>query len=215
MTLKLHFHPLSSFCWKALIALYENDTPFEPVMVDFGDAASRSAFLALWPIGKMPVLSDGARDWMVPESSIIIEYLAQHYPGASPLVPADADRARRVRMMDRFFDNYVHQPMQKIVGDRLRPQDGKDPFGVAEARAMLAKAYDMVESDRGEKTWAMGDEFTLADCSAAPALYYGNRVAPFGATHLKTAAYLKRLMARPSFARVLKEAEPYQAMFPA
>src|SRR5262245_63894805 len=151
MTLKLHYHPLSSYCWKVLIALYENQTPFEGVIIDFGDEASRAAFFKLWLMGKMPVLEDAGRDWMVPETSIIIEYLAQHHPGRASFLPTDPDQARQVRMRDRFYDLYVHTPMQKVVGDRLRPADAKDPFGVDEARAMLAKAYDMVEADRGSK----------------------------------------------------------------
>src|ERR1700687_3923188 len=120
MTLKLYFHPLSSFCQKVLIALYENDTPFVPKLVDFADSASRAEFLQIWPVGKFPVLADEGRDHLIPESSIIIEYLAQHYPGETKLLPADADLARQTRMRDRFFDLYVNVPMQKIVTDRLR-----------------------------------------------------------------------------------------------
>ncbi|HEX2593187.1 MAG TPA: glutathione S-transferase family protein [Rhizomicrobium sp.] len=211
--LKLYYHPLSSFCWKALIALYENDTPHEKVLVDFGDAQSRDAFYAIWPVGKFPVIVDTARNHMVPESSIIIEYLAQHYPGPSKLVPDDADAARQVRMRDRFFDNYIHLHMQKVTGDRLRPADAKDPAGVAQARADIRKAYAIVEEEIGDG-WAMGDTYTMADIAASPALYYGDKVEPLGAAFPKTAAYLERLKARPSFARTLKEAEPYFAMFP-
>src|SRR5688500_13756909 len=115
MSLKLYYHPLASFCWKTLIALYENATPFEPLLVDLSAADSRATLLRLWPIGKFPVLRDEARDVTVPESSIIIEYLAQHYPGRAALIPADAELAREVRLRDRFYDHYVHQPMQKIV----------------------------------------------------------------------------------------------------
>jgi len=214
MTLKLYYHPLSSFCMKALIALYENGTDFEPVFVDLGDPASAANFRKVWPIGKFPVLHDGARDWTVPESSIIIEYLAQHFPGKTALLPADADLARRTRMADRFFDLYVHMPMQKIVGDRLRPPGRHDPQGVEEARAMLKISLGLVEEDMAAKTWAMGEDFTLADCAASPALFYADMVAPFGGTHPHTAAYLARLKARPSFARALKEAEPYMHMVP-
>jgi glutathione S-transferase len=214
MSLKLYYHPLSSFCWKVLIALYENDTPFEPILVNLGDAAEREAFLKLWPIGKFPVIQDTARDWMVPESSIIIEYLAQHYPGRVKLVPDDADMARQVRMRDRFFDLNLQVPMQKIVGDRLRPAGSKDPLGVEQGRAQVRTAYAMIEGDMASKRWAMGDDFTMADCAAAPALVYGDKVMPLGGDFPNTAAYLKRLTERPSFARVLKEAEPFQAMFP-
>ncbi len=214
MPLKLYYHPLSSFCWKVLVALYENDTPFEPVLVNLGDAAERAAFLKIWPIGKFPVLQDTARDWMVPESSIIIEYLAQHYPSAVKLVPDDADKARQVRMRDRFFDLNLQVPMQKIVGDRLRPAGNKDLLGVEQARSQLRTACTMIEGDMASKRWAMGEDFTMADCAAAPALVYADKVAPFGREFPNTAAYLKRLTERPAFARVLKEAEPYQAMFP-
>ncbi len=214
MTLKLYYHPLSSFCWKPLIALYENATPFEPVLVNLGDTAEREAFYKLWPIGKFPVLEDTARDWMVPESSIIIEYLAQHYPGPSKLVPDDADLARQVRMRDRFFDLNLHIHMQKITGDRLRPPGSKDPFGVDHARGQLRTALGLVEQDMASKQWAMGADFTMADCAAAPALYYANKVMPFGAEFPNAVAYLKRLTERPSFARTLKEAEPYFHMFP-
>lgn len=214
MSLKLYYHPLSSFCWKALVALYENDTPFEPVLVDLSDAADREAFYKLWPIGKFPVLQDTARDRLIPESNIIIEYLAQHYPGPVALIPADPDLARQVRMRDRFFDLYVQVPMQKIVGDRLRPAGQKDPLGVEQARAQLHTALGLVEADIGDTGWVMGDAFSMADCAAAPALAYADKVAPLAGDFPKTAAYLKRLTARPSFARTLKEAEPYAHMFP-
>ncbi len=215
MSLKLYYHPLSSFCWKPLIALYENDTKFEPVLVNLQDAADRAAFLKLWPIGKFPVLQDETREWMVPESSIIIEYLAQHYPGRTKLVPDDADLARQVRMRDRFFDLNVQVPMQKIVGDRNRPDGHKDAFGVKQAREQMRIACEIIEGDMTSKQWAMGDAFTMADCAALPALYYANLVQPLAGDFKNTAAYLERLSARASVARVLKEAEPYLAMFPA
>ena len=214
MTLKLYFHPLSSFCQKVLTALYENATPFEPHLVDLGNEASRAAFLQIWPIGKFPVLRDEAKDRMIPESSIIIEYLAQHYPGKSQLVPADADLARQTRMRDRFFDLYVNVPMQKIVGDRLRPPGKADPFGVEEAKKQLQTALGMIEEDIATKTWAMGEAFGMADCAAGPALFYANMVMPFGETYKHTTAYLSRLTKRPSYARALKEAEPYLHLVP-
>jgi glutathione S-transferase len=214
MTLKLYFHPLSSFCQKALVALYENDTPFEPVIVDLGDPAQRDALLKLWPIGKFPVLRDEARNQTVPETNIIIEYLAQFYPGKAQLVPADAELAWQTRLRDRFYDLYVNEPMQKIVGDRLRPEGAKDPSGVEQAKARLATAYAMIETEMATRTWAMGDAFTMADCAACPALFYANLVLPFGETHENTAAYFGRLMERPSFARAVKEAKPYFHLFP-
>jgi glutathione S-transferase len=214
MSLKLYFHPLSSFCQKVLIALYENDTPFEPHVVDLGNETSRAEFLKVWPIGKFPVLRDEAADRTIPESSIIIEYLAQYYPGKMLLVPADPDIAWQTRMRDRFFDLYVNVPMAKVVTDRLRPAGKNDPHGVAEAKTLLATAYAMIEQDMAAKTWAMGDAFSMADCAAAPALYYANLVMPFGDTHRHAAAYLRRLTERPSFVRVDKEAEPYRPLFP-
>ena len=214
MTLKLYFHPLSSFCMKALTALYENDTPFEPVIVDLGDEASRAAFLKVWPIGKFPVLRDEARERTVPESSIIIEYLAKHYPGKSQLVPADEDGARQTRLRDRFFDLYVQVPMQKIVGDRLRPAGKKDPQGVEDAKTLLRTSLGMVDQDMAAKNWVIGDNFTMADCAAAPAMFYADQVIPFADSHKNAAAYLRRLKERPSFARALREAQPYWALFP-
>jgi glutathione S-transferase len=212
--LELYFHPLSSYCQKVLIALYENDTPFKPRLIDLGNEASRAELTTLWPIGKFPVLRDDAKDRIVPESSIIIEYLAQHYPGKTQLVPADADLARQTRMRDRFYDMYVNDSLGKIVADRLRPTGKEDPYGVEQAKARLETACGMVDRDMSTKTWAMGEAFSMADCAAAPALFYANLVMPLGDTHKIAAEYLDHLMRRPSFARVVKEAEPYLALFP-
>jgi glutathione S-transferase len=214
MSLTFHFHPLSSFCQKALIALYENETAFRPHIVDLGDEAARAAFLKLWPSGKIPVLRDEARDRTVPEASIIIEYLAQHFPGKIQLVPADAEEARQTRMCDRFYDFYVNQPMQKIVTDRLRPSGKDDAYGVEQAKSQLRTALDMIEEDMAAKRWAMGDAFSMADCAAAPSLFYANEVMPFGDTHKNATRYFERLMQRPSFARAVAEAKPYFALFP-
>jgi len=214
MTLRFHYHPLSSFCHKALIALYENDTPFEPVLVELFKEDSAAPFKKMWPIGKIPVLRDEARDRTIPETSIIIEYLAQYFPGRTRLIPADADRARQTRLADRFYDLYVHAPMQKVITDRLRPAGQNDAYGVEDARRMLRTAYGMVEAEMAGKQWAMGDDFTMADCAAAPALFYAEMAEPFAQTHKNVAAYRERLMARPSYARALKEAEPYFAMIP-
>ena len=214
MTLVFHGHPLSSYCWKVLIALYENGTPFEQKLVDLGDPDGRAAFAALWPIAKMPVLEDRARGEAVAETTIIIDYLDRHYPGPVRFLPEDPERARETRFWDRVYDLYVQGPMQRIVGDRLRPEGQKDPFGVAEARALLATALDMVERELGDKMWATGDDFTLADCAAMPALYYADKVAPFGDARPHATALLERLKARPSVARVLAEAAPYFRYFP-
>jgi glutathione S-transferase len=214
MAFKLYSHPLSSFCHKALIALYENGTAFEPVLVDFGDPKSVAAFRAIWPMAKMPVLRDEARGRTVAESTVVIEYLDAYYPGATRFIPADPERAWQARMWDRFFDHYVQVPMQTIVGDRLRPAGLGDPFGVEQAVAQLHKAYGVIEQSLELKSWVLGGEFTLAECSAAPALFYANTVAPLGREHGRLAGYLDRLMARPSYARVLAEAQPYFNLFP-
>ena len=214
MSLTLHFHPLSSFCWKALIALYENDVEFTAKSVNLGDATERAALLRLWPIGKFPVLRDDARGQTVPESSIIIEYLDTHYPGRTRFIPADPDLALQARLRDRFYDLYVHLPMQKIMGDRLRADDQRDPHGVAEARAQLKTSYQMIEQQMAAGTWAIGEAFSIADCAALPALFYANMVEPFGDAHKNIAGYFERLKVRPSVARVMKEAEPYFNMVP-
>jgi glutathione S-transferase len=214
MSLKLYFHPLASFCWKPLIALYENDTPFEPQIVDLMDRDSSAAFRRVWPIGKFPVLHDAAKERTIPESSTIIEYLAQHYPGRTQLVPTDPDVARQVRFTDRLYDLYVHQPMQKIVTDRIRPEGRHDPHGVEEARALLGTSLGMIDEEMASKAWAVGETFGMADCAAAPALFYADKVMPLADAHRNAAAYLQRLMQRPSFARVLEEAQPYFKMFP-
>lgn len=213
MTVRLYYHPLASFCWKALIALYENETPFEPILVDLGDEASRAAFLAVYPVGKFPVIEEGGR--IVPGSSSVIEYLAAHHPGKVRLVPEDADAALDVRIWDRFHDSYVHEQMQKIVLDRLRPEDQTDPTGVAQAREQICSSYALLDREMADREWAAGEWFSMADCAAAPALFYANKVEGIGPEHDNVTRYLDRLKARPSFARVLAEAEPYFKFFPA
>jgi glutathione S-transferase len=212
MSLKLYYHPLASYCWKVLIALYENGTAFEPVFVDLSKPEQRAQLARLSPFTKFPTLEDRGR--AIWESTTIIEYLARQHAGTAQLVPADPEAAFEVRRKDRFFDLYVHESMQKIVGDKLRPESKRDPLGVEQARALLATSYDWLERELGSQPWAAGDTFSLADCAAAPALYYANRVAPFAATHPRIAAYLDRLHARPSFARTFEEAQPYLHMFP-
>ena len=211
MSLTLYFHPLSSYSWKVLIALYENGTSFEPIIVD---GTTHADFLKVWPMGKFPVLVDAARGETVPESSAIIDYLDRYHPGSVRFTSADPDLAWRTRLRDRFFDLHVHQHVQRIVGDRIRPADRKDPFGVDEARGRLLTAYGVVEAEASRRVLFSGDDFGLADCAAAPALYYADKVLPFGSEQASVRAYLDRLMARPSFARVLREAEPYFKMFP-
>ncbi|MDM9628313.1 glutathione S-transferase family protein [Rhizobium sp. S152] len=212
MPLVLHQHPLASFCHKVLIALYESGTPFERVLVDLGDEASRSAFLALSPLGKMPALRDDERDRTLFETSIIIEYLDRYYPGTARLLPEDFDQALEVRLWDRFFDLYVQEPMQQIVSERMRP-DGS-ALRADQAREALGRAYRVIEDKLGADDRITGDTFTMADCSAAPALFYAETLVSFGDAYPKLQAYHERLMQRPSVARVLKEAIPYFRFYP-
>ena len=214
MTLTLYLHPLASFCHKVLIGLYENGTAFEPRIVDFADPGSAAALIERWPVGKIPVLYDGAADRVVAETSVIIEYLQERYPGPVPLLPDDPAERLEVRLWDRFFDLYVSVPMQKVVTDRIRPEGASDRFGVAEARAMLDQAYAMIETQLRGRTWATGDGFTMADCSALPGLFFASIVHPFPEERREVAGYLERLMRRPSVRRVLAEAKPYFPMFP-
>jgi glutathione S-transferase len=213
MALKLYFHPLSSFCQKVLTALYENDTPFEREVVNLMDPDGNAVFRKLWPIGKFPVLRDEARDKMVPESTTIIEYLDRHFPGSSRLIPSDPDAADETRFLDRFFDLYIHLPMQKIVTDRFRPAGSADSYGVDEAKAQIETAYGILEERLSSREWANGAGFSMADCAAAPPLRFADMMVPIGSRKTLT-AYLERLKARPSFARVWKEAEPFLAMVP-
>jgi glutathione S-transferase len=213
MPLTLYFHPLSSFCHKALIALYENDIPFKPVSVDLSDEASRNSFLAIWPVGKFPALRDDDR--LIPESTSIIEYLALHHPGPSKLIPDDTEAALKTREIDRFYDLSLHVNMQKIIGDRMRPKGQNDPHGVAHAKDKVGTALAIANKDMANKTWAIGDSFTMADCAAAPPLFYCDfAIEPLAGRYDNLAAYLGRLKQRPSYARPLKEAEPFLHMVP-
>jgi glutathione S-transferase len=214
MTLTLYLHPLASFCHKVLIAFYENEVAFQSETVDLRDPGSAAALLAKWPVGKIPVLYDAARERVVPETSIIIEYVQQHYAGRVSLLPLDADDRLDARLWERFFDLYVSVPMQKIVTDRLRPSDGKDPIGVADARATLDTAYAMIDAQLKAKQWAIGDSFTIADCAAAPGLFYASIVHPFDRGQRNLDAYFERLLNRPSMRRTLREARPFFSMFP-
>jgi glutathione S-transferase len=214
MSLTLYLHPLASFCHKVLIALYENEVPFRAVTVDFGDPESAEQVFAHWPVGKIPVLHDADRDCFLAETSIIMEYLQVRHPGPVRLFP-DAEEARLdARLWDRFFDLYVSQPMQKIVTDRIRPQGSEDPFGVDEARGTLDTAYAMIERRMAGRSWACGDDLTVADCAAAPGLFFAAIVHPFAVDQENLAAYLQRLLDRPSMRRILAEARPFFPLFP-
>lgn len=213
MSFKLYYHPLSSFCQKVLIALYENDIRFDGEITDVVSAEGRAAFVKIWPIVKFPVLRDEATGRVVPESSIIIEYVQHHAACKTALVPSDPDRAHEVRLWDRFFDLHVNTPMQKVMGDRRRPDGNRDPFGVDEARDAIATAYGVLDTALTDRRWAAGGAFSMADCAAAPALFYANMIVPFR-DHRQLAAYFARLSERPSYARTRKEAEPYLQLVP-
>jgi glutathione S-transferase len=212
MPIQLYAHPFSSYCQKVLIALYENDISFEFRMLAPGDEQAAAEHEALWPLRRFPVLVDGDRT--VVEASIIIEHLGLQHPGPVRLIPEDRHVALEVRMMDRFFDNYVMTPMQKIVLDRIRSAEHRDPLGVTEARDLLDTACRWLDGTMTGREWAAGDAFSLADCAAAPALFYADWVHPIGASFPNVQAYRRRLLARPSFARAVDEARPYRRLFP-
>jgi glutathione S-transferase len=208
MMLTLYYHPLASYCWKVLVALYEHGTPFEKRVVDLGDEVQRAELSALWPLCKFPVLRD--RDRVVAESSIIVEYLERHHPGPRPLLPRDLDASLDARLWDRVFDNYVQTPMQEIVLDRLRGANAD----TSRAHATLTTAYEIAEKQLVGSPWMVGDAFSLADCAAVPALFYALTLQPFPEHCPLLSAYFDRLMARPSVQRTLDEARPYFKDYP-
>jgi glutathione S-transferase len=212
MSLQLFGHPFSSYTMKALIALYENRTPFEFRMLGPDHADNGAELARRWPIGKFPLLVDG--DTTVLESSAIIEHLGAFYPGPVMLIPADARAAVPVRMLDRVFDNYVMGPMQTIVGDALRPEGSRDAYGVAQARTTLDTIYAWLDHTLAGRRWAAGDAFSLADAAAAPSLFYADWAHPIGEERTTLRAYRARLLERPSFARCIEEARPYRSFFP-
>ena len=210
--MKLYAHPFSSYCQKVLTALYENRIPFELRMLSQEHEQNVAEQAALWPLKRMPVLADGART--VVEATIIIEYLDLHHPGPVRMIPEDRRRALEVRMMDRFFDNYVMTPMQKIVADHIRRPENRDPQGVGDSHALLDTAYAWLERTLDGREWAAADAFSLADCAAAPSLFYADWVHPIAESHPTLRAYRSRLLERPSFARAVDEARPYRQLFP-
>lgn len=212
MTLQLYAHPFSSYCQKVLIALYENDLPFQYRQLDEPDGPVMRELAALWPLKRFPVLVDGGR--VVCEATCIIEHLHWHHPGPVRLLPEDPRDALEVRFMDRFFDHYVSTPQQKVVFDRLRPDADRDPQGVREARALLDTAYAWLEETMQGREWAAGGTFSLADCGAAPFLFYADWTHAIGEAYPAVRAYRRRLLARPSFARAVDEARPYRPHFP-
>jgi glutathione S-transferase len=212
MSLTLYAHPFSSYCQKVLIALYENGTPYTLRMLDRGDTDVVAEFEALWPVKRMPVLIDG--DQKIMEATIIIEHLALQHPGPSRLIPHDPRVALDVRFMDRVFDNYVMTPMQRIVSDHMRAPEKRDCQAVAEARALLDTTYSWLDQRMARREWTAGDAFSLADCAAAPALFYADWTHPIADEFCHVRAYRNRLLSRPSFARAVDEARQYRPLFP-
>ena len=210
MPLTLYYHPLSSFCHKVLVALYEHGVYFEKREINLGDAADRAALAALWPFTKFPLLSDARRGRDVAESSIIIEYM-DHYAGDNrKMIPADREDALDVRLWDRVFDSYVQGPLQAIVANRMRGGTG----AMAAERTTLDTAYSMLEARMAGRKWVAGKDFSMADCAAAPALFYASTVQPIPREYASVQSYFENLVARPSVARVLDEAKPYFSMYP-
>ena len=208
--LTLYGHPISSFTWKVLTALYENGTPFEFVTVDQNTYAD---FIAKWPMGKFPILLDSDRKTMITETAVIIEYLDAYYAGRTRLVPKEVDTALEVRRWDRIF-YHLNVTMSKTVVDKIRPDGQRDPYGVDEAKRIMRGVYGVVETQLADREFIVGDSFTLADCAAAPALWYSVRNVSLDGAYPRIAAYLERLNARPSFAGALKESEPLFHMYP-
>lgn len=208
MGFTLHIHPLASYAMKVTLGLYEIGFAFEKKTVNLMDPAERAEYLKLTPAGKLPVLRDDTTGRVYLESSVILEAA-----GGDRLIPKDRDRMLECRYLDRVFDLYVAEQTTKIVTDKLRPDDGHDPFGVDEARRRLATTYDIVEARLEGRRYAVGDDFTLADCAASPALFYADKLLPLR-DRPRLAAYFARLRARPAFARVLEDAEPYMKLFP-
>ena len=212
MTLKLYAHPFSSYCQKVLTALYENGTPFEWRQLSHENPQLFEEFAALWPMKRFPLLVDDGR--VVTEATTIIEYLGLYHPVPVPLLPADPRAALEVRSMDRFFDNYISTPQQRVVSDCLRPAAEHDPRGVADARAMLDTAYAWLDKTMADREWAAGDHFSLADCGAAPFLFYADWTHRIDPSLRNVIAYRQRLLARPSVVRAVDEARPYRPLFP-
>ncbi|MDX5331983.1 MAG: glutathione S-transferase family protein [Caulobacteraceae bacterium] len=210
MSLEFFAHPFSSYCQKVLIAFYENDVPFTYRMLE--DPGVGEEFEALWPMKRFPILREGER--VVLEASVIIEYLQVRHPGPVRLIPEDPDLALEVRTLDRVFDNYVMTPQGKFVYDSLRPADQRDALGVEEARAMLDTSYAWLDARMQDRSWAAGETFTLADCAAAPSLFYADWTYPIPDACAALKAYRQRLLERPSFARAVNEARPFRHYFP-
>ena len=209
MAYGLYLHPLSSYCQKAETAFYEKGLTFETRMLD-GSEPVAGEFARLWPIGRFPILTDGDR--LIFEATSIIDYLDMRHP-QTRLVSEDPDVAVETRMWDRFFDNYINTPQQRLVFAAVgRDSDGVD--GGATLRASLETAYAVLDKRMASREWVVGDRFSLADCAAAPALLYADWTHPIPEHHRDLWAYRSRLIARPSYARALDEARPFRHYFP-
>ncbi len=212
MPLVVHGHPFSSYTQKLLVALYENDIPFDFRSLGPDTPQHVNEWLAHWSLAKFPMLTDGARRLV--ETSIIIEYLQLAHPGPVRLIPPDPMAALDVRFLDRFFDLHVMAPMQAAVAGALTGDALKREEALAQSAQLLERAYGWLETQLDGRTWAAGEDFTLADCAAAPSLFYADWVHPIPDACPRLAAYRARLLARPSFARAVEEARPYRHLFP-
>jgi len=208
--LQLFGHPFSSYTWKVLIPLYADGTEFEFRQVPENEA-NYAELKRIWPAGKFPVLVDNGQ--VIPETTCIIEHLQAHYPTHNVWIP-DGDLGRRVRFLDRFFDLYVQGNMQPAVNHALRPEGKGDAYGAELGRKNLHVAYDWLEANLADSGWAAGETFTLADCAAAPALFYADWVEEIGEARPKLNAYRARLLAHPQVVRAVEEARPFRAYFP-
>jgi len=210
--LALYGHAFSSYTQKVLIALYENDTPFEFRSIGPDTPEHTREWLRRWPLRKFPLLLDGERE--VVESSIVIEYLELTRPGKTRFVPSDPMAALDVRFLDRFFDLHVMNPMQHAVSGALTGDPAKRRDALQLAEEKLELAYAWLERHLQGKTWAAGEAFTLADCAAAPSLFYADWTYRIGESYTRLRAYRARLLARPSFARAVDEARYFRPNFP-
>ncbi len=211
MTLQFFGHPFSSYTQKALIALWADKTPFDYRVIEQDHPENMAELERHWPFRLFPLLLDGER--AVVEASCIIEHLQAHHPGPNRWIP-DGEEGRRVRFLDRFFDLYIMDKMTVAVFNAIRPEESRDPYGVELAMGRLRTAYDWLEANLGDGPWAVGDDFTLADCAAAPSLFYADWVQQIGPERPRLAAYRARLLAHPIVGRAVEEARPYRSFFP-
>ena len=208
----LYGHPFSSYTWKALIAFYETDTPVEFRELDPRAEGHYAELKRLWPLGKFPLVVDG--DTVLWEASVVVEHVHLAAGARTALLPFDPAATLEVRKLDRVFDSYVMNVMQVIVGDALRPADSRDPYGVQKAREGLDAIYAWLDDHLAEIWAAPGEAFTLADCAAAPSLFYADWAHPIPERFARLRAYRARLLARPSVSRCVEAARPYRAYFP-